>query len=547
MNFDISKCKTPLFFFLSLLACITSYGQVAQPPEPTLESPYNTILVHLYYLQPDSYEPAKAARAFQVADSLKARRLAIQLKQILDGKGLFIHLNLLPQESDYLDTVAQKPFYTPFKRELPQVYLEKINGRWYYAKQTADAIPGLHRSLYPFGTDFLVNLFPERAKSQFLGLATWQWVGMGLMLLTAWLLQFLMSRLFRPVVRRLAKSRYSSPLDDKGMLWKVARLASFVVLVWLLKSALPLLQLPVKANSFLISGLEIAGIVMAVWLGLSIIDVVMQYAFRYAATTEHKLDEQLIPILRRMMKILVVIGGVIYILQLLNVNVTALIAGVSIGGLALALAAQDTVKNLIGSAMIFFDKPFQIGDWVVASGNEGEIVEVGFRSTRIRTVDSSIITVPNNLVATDSVHNMGVRTLRVFQTTLGVTYDTPPILLKKFVQGLRQIVERHPLTKKDNYLIHFNNFGNSSLQIYFRTHVFVNTLADDFRVKEELAFDILQLAEALGVRFAFPTQTLFIEEMPGKGNTTPFYEKEEEKLEEKLRQYFAEKEEKKAE
>ncbi len=322
------------------------------------------------------------------------------------------------------------------------------------------------------------------------------------------------------------------------MLWKVAQLASFVVLIWLLKSALPLLQLSVKTNAFLINGLEIAGIIMAVWLGLSIIDVVMQYAFRFASTTEQKLDEQLIPILRRMMKILVVIGGLIYILQLLDVNVTALIAGVSIGGLALALAAQDTVKNLIGSAMIFFDKPFQIGDWVVAGSNEGEIVEVGFRSTRIQSVDSSIITVPNNEIASTSVKNMGIRRFRLMKSTLGITYDTPPILIEKYIAGLRRLIENHPSTKKDNYVVHFNSFGDSALQIYFRTHFTAETFAEEMVVKEELAFGILKLAEALGVRFAYPTQTLFIEEMPGKTSLTPTYEKDAATLDERLEQFF---------
>ena len=536
----MSNYKNYFLFFFFLFPLANNFSQTPQPPAPTLQSPYHAIQTHLYYLQPDSYQPAISAKAFQLADTVKAQRLAIQLKQVLDGKGLFVHMNLLPQAADYRDSLTQKPFYTPFPQQLPEVYLEKTDSLWHYSQQTAEAIPGLHRSVYPFGTDFLVNLFPHSSKWKFLGLAAWQWAGAGLLLVLAWLLQILLSRLFRPIVRRLAKSRYSSPLDDKGMLFKVARLASFVLLLWGAKMALPLLQLPVKSNAFLINGLEIAGIIMAVMFGLSIIDVIMQYAFRYATSTEHKLDEQLIPILRRMMKILVVIGGVIYVLQLLDVNVTALIAGVSIGGLALALVAQDTVKNLIGSAMIFFDKPFQIGDWVVMGSTEGEVVEVGFRSTRLLMVDTSIITVPNNVVASGSVTNMGIRKMRLFKTTLGVTYDTPPILLRKFIEGLRKIIERHEHTKKENFLVYFNNFGDSSLQIYFRTHLLVNTIAEELRIKEELSFDILQLAEALGVRFAFPTQTLFIEEIPGKGNTTPFYEKDSAKLDEVLERYFGE-------
>lgn len=523
----------PLFFTFYLKA------QQSQPPAPTLESPYNTMYVHLYYLQPDSYQPVIAARTMNLPnDSARAERLAIQLKQIFDGKGLFVRLNMLPQETDYQDTLTKKPYYTPFPDHLPDVYLEKTNDKWYYSEQTLAAIPALHQEIYPFGTDFLIQLFPESARQRFLGLAAWQWLGILLLSVGAWLIHLFMSRLFRPVIRLLAKSRYSQPLEDKSMIWKAARLASFVVLLILLKSLLPVLQLPVEVMVWLINGLEIAIVFMVVWLALSIIDIFMVYAFRFAESTEQKLDEQLLPILRRMLKIVVVIGGIVYILRLLDVNVTALIAGVSIGGLALALAAQDTVKNLIGSAMIFFDRPFQIGDWVVFDNIEGSIREVGFRSTRIELIDNSIVTVPNNQIASAAVTNMGIRQFRLVKLMLGVTYDTPPVLLEKFIESLRRLIAKHPSTRKDNYLVHFHSFGDSSLNIYFRTHIQVATFQEELQEREKLAFGILRLANDLGVRFAFPTQTLFVEEIPGAGSTTPDYETDPSIMDGRLKKYF---------
>ena len=532
------QLKTALIFLFFLVSTGGGISQTGEPPRPTLESPYNTLLVHLYYLQPENYRPEIAARTFNVTDTVLAEQLAVQLKQIYDGKGLYVHLNLVPQDPNYRDSVSHQPFYTPFPKRLPEVYLEKVDDKWYYSQQTARAIPELHKAMYPFGTDFLVNLFPGGSPRQILGLAGWQWAGIVLLFLLAWVVQFVLSRLFRPVVRWLARTRFTQPLTDKDKLWKVARLGSYVVLLWLLKSAVPLLQLPVRANVFLLDGLEIAMVLLGVWLALSIADVIMEQAQRYARSTQHKLDEQLIPILRRMLQIGIVISGIVYLLQLLNVNITALIAGVSIGGLALALAAQDTVKNLIGSAMIFFDQPFQIGDWIVSGSNEGEVVEVGFRSTRIQAVDSSIISVPNNDIATAAVKNMGIRRYRLMKTTLGLTYDTPPVLLEKFIAGLRRIIEEHPKTRKDNYLVHFTTFGDSALQIYFRTHLLATTFAEELQLKEELALRILRLAEVLGVRFAFPTQTLFIEEMPGKTSLTPTYEKDPEKLDKRLEHFF---------
>ncbi len=522
-----------LLFFLSADA-------QDQAPTATLSSPYNTVYVHLYYLQPDSYEPEIAAKTIYLpGDTIRAKKLAIQLKQIFDGNGLFVQLNLLPQTNDFVDTLSQKPYFTPFPKRLPQVYLEKINGKWYYSSQTVAAIPAMHKELYPFGTDFLVNFFPESVRHQrFLGLAAWQWLGLLILLAGALILHFLLSRIFRPFIRLLTRSKFSQPLEDKSKIWRVSKLASIVVLLWAVKSLLPLLQLSIGTMVWLMNGLKIATAIMVVMLALSIIDVVMAYAFRYAYTTEHKLDEQLLPILKRMLKILVVLGGIIYILRLLNVNVTALIAGVSIGGLALALAAQDTVKNLIGSAMIFFDKPFEVGDWVIFNGIEGSIREVGFRSTRIEMIDNSIVTVPNDQIASSAVTNMGIRKFRLVKKTLGVTYDTPPVLLEKFIGALRRLVEQHPLTRKDNFLIYFHSFGDSSLNIYFRTHIEVGSFQEELEEREKLAFGILRIANDLGVRFAFPTQTLFVEELPGSGNTTPTYETDPTKLDLRVKDYF---------
>ncbi len=511
---------------LLFLFVLFSSGLSAQTaPEVTLESPYNTVYSHLYYLQSDSYRPELAARTIYLpGDSVRAKELAIMLKQILDGKALFVKLEEVPDNPDHFDTLSGKNIYKLFPKELPQVYVEKIAGKWYYSEVTANAIPALHKAVYPWGTDALIKLFPVEEQGSFLGLKAWQWVGMVLLVLVASLVFLLLSRLMRPLVRFAVRSKYSRPIEDKSQLFIIANRVALLGVGWSVMKLLPALQLPIGAMVWLYRGIEIAVVILFAMLLLSILEIVRTYALRYALSTENKLDEQLLPILYRSAQIILIIGAIIYILSLLEVNVTALIAGVSIGGLALALAAQDTVKNLIGSAMIFFDKPFQIGDWIVMSGIEGEVVEVGFRSTRLQTVDSSIVSVPNNEISTAAITNMGVRRYRMFKATLGVTYDTPPALLQAFIHGLRQLIEMHPLTKKDNYLVYFHSFGDSSLNIYFRTHIAVATFKEELQEREKLALGILELANQLGVRFAFPTQTIFVEEFPGNGNTTPNYD-----------------------
>jgi MscS family membrane protein len=289
----------------------------------------------------------------------------------------------------------------------------------------------------------------------------------------------------------------------------------------------------------LTKGLKIISTIVLLLLLIRILDVVTLYLNRFAEQTTSKLDEQLIPLLKKLAQIIFVIMGVIRVLSLLDVNVTALIAGVSIGGLALALAAQDTVKNLIGSVMIFLDKPFQIGDWIDGGGVSGSVVEVGFRTTRLKQTDSSIISVPNGTIANMAVKNLGVRVYRLFQFSIGVTYDTPTDLLQKFTEGLKEIILNHPKTMKENYYVYFNEMAASSLNILFRTSLEVSDFESELKTKEELLFGIVQLAETLGIQFAFPSTSMYVEQLPGKDGNAPTLETDSAVLDEKLKAFIA--------
>ncbi|MFT7603704.1 MAG: MscS family membrane protein, partial [Saprospiraceae bacterium] len=298
-------------------------------------------------------------------------------------------------------------------------------------------------------------------------------------------------------------------LDNKKVI-KIAQAISLLFLFWLIRLLIPVLQLPIAATETIILILRIALTILFVVLAIRIVRLAMDYAMNFAEGTEQRMDDQLIPIIRRSLIILFSIIGILNILHLLDVNVTALIAGVSIGGLALALAAQDTVKNLIGSAMIFFDRPFQIGDYIIGGGVEGTVKEVGFRTTRIQTLDTSIVSVPNGTIANLAITNLGVRVFRLISTTLTVTYDTSPDLIEKFIEGLKKLILSHPLTRKEGYYVHFTSLDASSLNILFRSYINVNTYADELKAKESILLGILRLAESLNVSFAFPSSSVYI-------------------------------------
>ena len=218
-------------------------------------------------------------------------------------------------------------------------------------------------------------------------------------------------------------------------------------------------------------------------------------------------------------------------------NVASVLAGLGIGGLAVALAAKDTIANFFGSIMIFVDRPFSIGDWVKIEDVEGKVEEVGFRSTRIRTLADSVVTVPNARCMEAKIDNFGVRRYRRLQATLSLTYDTSFERLQAFVEGVRAIVAANDKTEKDKAEVHFAAFGASSLDVTLHCYLEAKTWTEELRGRHDLFLEILRLADALGVRFAFPTRTVHVETLATATQLTTGARAESEKLAEIVRSF----------
>jgi MscS family membrane protein len=246
------------------------------------------------------------------------------------------------------------------------------------------------------------------------------------------------------------------------------------------------------------------------WIIYRLVNVLCDYLTHLTAKTKNTFDDQLVPLVRKSLKVFTVIIGVIFILQNNGVNVTAFITGLGIGGLAFALAAKDTLANLFGSVTIFLDRPFGIGDWIKAGDAEGIVEEVGFRSTRIRTFYNSQISVPNSVMANAEIDNLGRRQYRRVYTMLNLTYDTPPKKIEAFTEGIKAIIRANPKMRQDYYEVHFNNFGAHSLDILVYAFFRVPDWSEELQQKHHFFLQIVRLAADLGVDFAFPTQTLHI-------------------------------------
>ena len=247
------------------------------------------------------------------------------------------------------------------------------------------------------------------------------------------------------------------------------------------------------------------------YLFFKLIDVIGFYVFRMAKDSDNMLDDQLAPLLIKSLRIFVIILGVIFILQNFGYSIASLLAGLGIGGLAFALAAQDTVSNLFGSFTIFTDKPFHLGDWVRIGDAEGTVEEVGFRSTRIRRFDQAQVTVPNSQFIKNDVINFSAMKKRRIKFNLGVTYGTSPEQMTKVVEGIKQIIKEDYKFDHTFSMVHFTEFGDFSLNIFI--YCFTKTTVwDEFlSVREEFNLKIMQLLQELEVEIAFPSQMIYFD------------------------------------
>jgi MscS family membrane protein len=492
-----------------------------------LSSPYHTTLSFFYNLEEGHYQPERAAKTLDltgIADA-NGQRLAVKLKQIFEGKGILIRTSSIPNEQNYSDSTSDsgENIYYFDKQKLPGIFLQKSGESWKYSAFSVSQIDELHSETYPYGTAKLLNILPKIGNEEYLGLQLWQLVGLFILLL----LVFLSHWLFTLVVDKLILylfQRFGYGKVGENYILPVARVISIYLIVVLLSLFIRVLQLPIEIWSWILIVLRTVKPFLITIIFYKLADVVAAYFTKLATKTESTLDDQLVPLMRKTLKAFVIVVGTMFILRDgLNLDIIPFLTGLSIGGVAIALAAQDTIKNFFGSVMIFIDKPFQVGDWITSGDIDGTVEEVGFRSTRIRTFRNSLMYVPNGKIADAVLDNHGLRQYRRFYTTLTITYDTPPALIDEFVKGLREIVLAHPHTRKDMFHIYFNNLSSFSQDIMFYIFFEVPTWGEELKCRHEILVQIVKLANSIGVRFAFPTQTLHMESFPEKKTLVPEY------------------------
>ena len=518
-----------LWFVLMLPMCMIAQDSI----RVDISNPQATVYTHLYFLQSDSFEPKKAAKTISGLSEDKAIKKAIKIKQVLDGKGLYVDINMIPTNPNYKDTIESSSFfrYVLFPQRLPQIYLEKIDDNWYYSSETIAKIESLYSEVYPWYVHKIQDLIPVSGHKKIIGIELWQFVGLLLMLVLGYLLFSLMKRIAFFVLRSMQqKITKNTNLEVNEVLKKLAHPISLLLPVAFAAKIFPSLQFGLDINHWVLLGLNIAETIFWIYVFLKLVQVVMHIYGLFAEKTHGRLDDQLVPILNSFFTGLVIVIGLFRLLILFGVDATTMLAGATIGGLAVALASQDTVKNLIGTIMIFLDKPFHIEDWIEAGEVAGTVEKVGFRSTSVRAADTSVYQIPNSKLSEIIINNKGLRLFRRYNTNLGLRYDTPPELIEAFVKGVRALIIAHPETRSDSFNVEFTGFGDSALLVM--VNVYFKSLAWGIEQssKHRLHIAIVKLAKELGVDFAFPSTTVTIEQFPEKKGVSLKYDINKERM-----------------
>jgi MscS family membrane protein len=256
------------------------------------------------------------------------------------------------------------------------------------------------------------------------------------------------------------------------------------------------------------------------WILLRIVDffgVVFMYRAKLSAS---KADDMLVPFIKEGVKILLAMFGLLAILgTVFNLNVVTLIGGLGIGGLAVALAAKETLENLLGSFLIFLDKPFIIGDQIKVGSIEGIIEDIGFRSTRIRTFERTVVTVPNKKMVDAELENQTKREHRRARFTLSLTYDASPGVMKRLSSEIEHVLKTHALIEKETTWVRFREFSASSLDLQVNYFVHTPELEKFLEVREEINYTIMELVKKNGLEFALPSTTVYMKqsEKPEEG------------------------------
>ncbi len=514
----------------------TTSTEVIPAPDERYATPWKTMETFLTAMEQfvtsgekRDLEEAVATCRFEDVDIGAVRQeLTTNLYNILNRIGTVKEWHFPPviDESRYVYFPSdQVDKHARLARLVPGFRIELVRdeiGEWRFSKETMaevgtrwreweelDIGAGPKRDVAATLGQRLRQLVPKSLRSgQLLTVEYWQWLMILLVILLGLTLDLLVRSLLKLSWRRV--ERHRGRKTDRAVLRRAVRPFGLLAAGILWYAMLQVGGLPSFASSALLVAVKVILSIAGVWSAWRLVDLIADVFATKAAQTETKIDDLLVPLVERSVKIFIVAIGLVYIADAFDVPIVPLLSGLGIGGLAVAFAAKDTIENFFGSIAVILDRPFEVGDWIVTGEIEGTVEWMGFRSTRIRTFYNSVVTFPNASLVRATVDNYGRRSFRRYKTMVNLAYSTPPEKIEAFCEGVREIVRQHPFTRKDYYHVWLNEFGAHSLDVLVYIFFEAPDWSVELRERQRFMLDVIRLADRLGVEFAFPTQTIHL-------------------------------------
>ena len=308
---------------------------------------------------------------------------------------------------------------------------------------------------------------------------------------------------------KMLAAKTETTLDDKLFPAMEQPTAAFIMVTGIF-AALKVLKLSESTDNILSAGSTVAFSLVIFWALLRAFNAVLDHAHEIA------LEKQMgvaafMPWIKKSLVAIFVVLGVLLTVQSLGYNVSTILQGLGIGGLAFALAAQDTIANLLGSIVVAIDQPFKIGETVKIGSYTGLVEDIGLRSTKLRLVDKSLVVIPNKSVASEAISNLSRFTGRRVEQVLGLTYDTTPAQMEAIVPEIRQLIEREPEVEAGSVHVYFRDYSASSLDIWLTYVAKDSDFAKHMALRQRLNLAFMRAVAAQGLSFAFPTSVMHLD------------------------------------
>ncbi len=377
---------------------------------------------------------------------------------------------------------------------------------WRFAAPTVSRIPALYEE---FGYGPLGDVLPRFVfEWRIAGAPLWQWIGLPALLVLAGFSGWGIGAALHLGLRRLLRARSPRALEViESFVRGPLRLA---VSAGVLSAGLVLLHLGIVMRTIAHAVVRTLLIVAFVWAFLRIVDVGTRLVRRRLVERNQLQVVPLLPAARKLTKALILLLAVLVALANLGFDVTALLAGLGIGGIAVALAAQKTVENLFGGITLFADRPIRVGDYCRFGDKAGTVEEIGLRSTQIRTLDRTLVIVPNAEFANLQLENFSARDRIWYHPTIGLRYETTPEQMRYVLVEVRRMLYAHPKVDPDPARIRFTAFGPYSLDLEIFAYVTTRDFGEYLEIAEDLNLRIMDIVARAGTGFAFPSQTLYL-------------------------------------